>query len=81
MYWLGVFAIILVQGSLLPKVYSLYKYGAHNEPVSFYVTLFAGLLLFEIYAWHIGDPIYIVSNLVGMTNAGVALWLIGRFGR
>ena len=78
MYWLGVLAIVLVQGSLIPKVYALYKHGAHNEPVSFYVTLFVGLLLFEIYALWLRDPIYIASNLIGMTNAGVALWLIKK---
>jgi len=80
MYYLGIIAILLVQGSLIPKVYSLYKQRAFtcHEPRLFYIMLFVGLLLFEIYAWHIGDPIYIVSNLVGMTNAGVALWLIRR---
>lgn len=80
MYWLGIIAILLVQGSLLPKVVSLYRHRGckHNEPRSFYIMLFVGLLLFEVYAWHIGDVIYIVSNLVGMTNAGVALWLIRK---
>ena len=81
--WLGLAGILLVQGSLLPKVISLYRmrrcgYFLTHEPRLFYWMLLAGLICYLVYSISIRDAVYIVSNLVGITQASVCLWLIRR---
>ena len=76
MYYLGVIAILLIHGGVTIKVIALYR--GRPEPSWFYISLFVGLALLEVYSIALRDPIYIASNIIGMTNAGVALWLIRR---
>ena len=80
MYYLGVIAILFIHGGVTYKVYTLYRHRAstRHEPRLFYISLFIGLALLEVYSIWLRDPIYIASNLIGMANAGVALWLIRK---
>jgi len=80
MYYLGVIAILFIHGGVSYKVYTMYRKRAstRHEPRMFYVSLLIGLALLEVYSILVYDWIYIVSNIIGMTNAGLALWLIRR---
>ena len=79
---IGTAAIFLVQGSLLPKMVSLWKSRKAGgvllkiESRMFWVMLFSGLVLFLAYAIHIKDPVYIASNAVGVVNSGFVLWML-----
>ena len=78
MYYLGVIAILFIHGGVAVKVYTLYRHRAftQHEPRTFYISLLIGLALLEVYSIWLRDPIYIVSNIIGMCNAGAALWII-----
>lgn len=83
MIWaIGFTALILVQASLLPKVIQLFKDWRRGggllqtEPILMYWMLTIGLALYLWYSIAIYDPVYITSNIVGVTKSSFILYMI-----
>ncbi len=79
----GFIGIALVQLSLLPQLIKLYwMYKDKVQPVeiseAFYWMLTTGLLSFLIYSIYIQDTVYIVSNSIGIGQAGLGLYLVKK---
>ena len=80
---IGLIGLLCVQGCHLFQLLEmrrLKRMGLTVRGVSpaFYYCLGFGLLMFLIYSIGIRDLIYIVSNIVGLTQVGVAIWMLRR---
>ena len=64
--WLG---IVLVNGAYFPQIYKTVKLKKTNQisPL-FYHSIVAGIVSYEIYALWRNDPVFIVSNLIGLVQ-------------
>jgi len=83
MIYLGFFAMLFVQGCHVPQLYELWRLYRAGIPISgvsptFYWMLGTGLLGYLVYSVLIHDPVYIVSNAVGLVQVGAALEIIRR---
>ncbi len=83
MLYLGFLAMCFVQGCHVPQLIELWRLYRARIPISgvspaFYWLLGIGLFLYLVYAIHRADPVYIVSNVVGLIQVGFALWIIRR---
>ena len=81
MLYLGFLAMLFVQGCHIPQLLEMWKLYRAGIPISgvspwMYLSLGIGLFLYLIYSiWQV-DPVYIVSNVVGLIQVGFALWII-----
>lgn len=74
MVLIGFASMLLVQGATLPQIYKLWKHKeARGISLPFFIMIWLGLLGYLIYAIHINDLIYIVSNAVGLLFKTVAI--------
>ncbi len=78
---LGAVAMLLVQGSTLFQVIKFYRTRkTAGVSIGFWIMVDAGLVLYLIYAILIQDPIYIISNLIGITLTSWSIILYFRYG-
>lgn len=76
----GVLGIVFIQGSNLLQIFKFLK-TKRTEGVSigFWWAVVLGLVCYEIYAIYIQDPIYICSNLIGITLSSTSIFLYYKF--
>ena len=78
---IGVLAVLMVQGSTLFQVMKFYRTRkTAGVSIGFWITIDLGLIMYLIYAIAINDPIYILSNLIGITLTSWSIYLYFRFG-
>ena len=74
-------AVLMVQGSTLFQVVKFYRTRkTAGVSIGFWITVDAGLCLYLVYAIIIQDPIYICSNLIGITLTSWSIYLYFKFG-
>lgn len=77
---IGALAMCLVQGSTLFQVLKFYRTRkTAGVSIGFWVVLDTGLVLYLVYAILIQDPIYIISNTIGVTLTTWSICLYYRF--
>ena len=70
--WLG---IVLVNGAYFPQIYKTVRLRKTSQisPL-FYVSIVTGIVSYEIYALWRNDPVFIVSNLLGLIQPCLMVW-------
>ena len=77
---IGALGMLCVQGSTLFQVIKFYRTRkTAGVSIGFWITVDVGLVLYLVYAILIQDPVYIISNLIGITLTTWSIVLYFRF--
>jgi uncharacterized protein with PQ loop repeat len=63
----GYMGIILVNIAYLPQIVKTVRLKRTNQMSPwFYASIVAGIICYELYAIHRRDPVFIISNILGL---------------
>jgi len=78
--WIGFIGMFLVQSSYIPQIYQTIKTKKSRDlNLRFWSILWIGFCFYLAYALLILNIVYIVSNIIALTQSGLQLYLTRRY--
>jgi MtN3 and saliva related transmembrane protein len=76
----GILGSLIVCASAVPQIAkTLTTRRAGDISLAYLIVLMAGIALLTLYALHIGDPVFVFSNLLSVASTGILIALRLRF--
>lgn len=80
--WLARIAGIVLVISYIPQQMKIvYNRSSKDVSLSMYLILFCALLVYEVYAIGVKEPVFMFTNSMSLIQCSVMLGLIAWFGR
>lgn len=76
----GTIGSLIVCMSAFPQIVKTYRTKkADDISLSYLLILMAGITLMTVYALHIGDPVFILGNILSVASTGILIFLWLRY--
>jgi lipid-A-disaccharide synthase-like uncharacterized protein len=71
MQWLGYAGLTALTLCWIPQSMDTIRLGRCPVNLTFLILSAAGSLLLALYAWHLGDPVFTILNMLTTLSAGL----------